>query len=100
MSVVGKHLGKFLAPRGLMPKLIVGDVNQLIKDSKNGVRILVDKQLIIHTVVGSEKMDDKDIEENVRALITFLQKRLPKGNNNIKNIYLKLTMGKPIKLGI
>jgi len=100
MPIVGKHLGKFLAPRGLMPKLIIGDVDKMIRNSKNGIRILADKQPIIHTVVGSEKMDDKDVEENIRALITFLQKRLPKGKNNIKNIYLKLTMGKPIKLEV
>jgi len=100
MPIVGKHLGKFLAPRGLMPKPIIGDINKVVKDSKNGIRILVEKQPIIHTVVGSEKMDDKDVEGNIRALITFLQKRLPKGKNNIKNIYLKLTMGEPMKLEV
>jgi len=98
MPIVGKHLGKILAPRGLMPKPIVGDADRMIKNSKNGIRVLVDKQPIIHTVVGSEKMDDKYVEENIKTLIKFLEKRLPKGKNNIKNVYLKLTMGEPKKI--
>ncbi|MDI6825895.1 MAG: 50S ribosomal protein L1 [Candidatus Aenigmarchaeota archaeon] len=100
MPVVGKHLGKFLAPREKMPKPVIGDVEKMIKDIKKSIRIVVSKQPIIHTVVGSEKMDDKDIEENINAVMNFLKRRLPKGKNNIKNIYLKLTMGSPVKLEV
>jgi ribosomal protein L1 len=38
------------------------------------------------------------VEENVRTFLTFLEKRLPEGKNNIKDVYLKLTMGKPVKI--
>jgi large subunit ribosomal protein L1 len=100
MTVVGKHLGRYLAPRGIMPKPVVGNLGNMIKDFKNGVRLTVKKQPIIHTTVGSEKMSDEDIEENIKAIIEFLRSKLPKGKDNIKNIYLKLTMSKPIKLGV
>ena len=100
MPVVGKHLGKFLAPVGKMPKPVVGDVEKMIKDSGSAVRIIVSKQPIIHTIVGSEKMDDKDIEKNIQTLLNFLKSRLPRGKNNIKNLYLKLTMGHPVKLEV
>jgi large subunit ribosomal protein L1 len=100
MPVVGKYLGKFLAPRGLMPKPVVGNSEDMIKGSKGGVKILVDKQPIIHTIVGSENMDDKDVEENIHALLTFLEKKLPRGKNNIKSVYLKLTMSHPEKLEV
>ena len=100
MPVVGKHLGKFLAPRGMMPKPVAGDINKIIEDTKKGVKIKLDKQLIIHTVVGSEKMDDKDIEENVKALLTYLEKKLPMKRNNIKSVYLKTTMGHPAKIEV
>lgn len=100
MPVVGKHLGKFLAPVGKMPKPVVGDVEKMIKDSGSAVKITVGKQPIIHTVVGSEKMDDKDVEENIRALLNFLKTKLPRGKNNIKNVYLKVTMGHPVKLEV
>jgi large subunit ribosomal protein L1 len=100
MPIVGKFLGKFLAPRGLMPKPVASDIKKLIGDSKNSVRIHLDKQPIIHTVVGSDKMNDKDVEENIKTLLNFLIKKLPKGKSNIKNVYLKFTMGQPIKLEV
>jgi len=100
MPVAGKHLGKFLAPRGKMPKPVGGNLEELIKDTKKSVRIVVGKHPIIQTVVGSDKMDDKDIEDNIKSVVNFLKSKLPKGKNNIKNIYLKLTMGTPIKIEV
>jgi len=100
MPVVGKHLGKFLAPRGMMPKPVAGDIDKIIEGTKKSIRILVDKQPIIHTIVGSEKMDDKDVEENVKSLLAFLQKKLPRGRTNIKSVYLKTTMGHPVKIAV
>ena len=100
MPIVGKHLGKFLAPRGMMPKPIVGDIKKEVEELKKSVRITVNKQPIIHTIVGSEEMKEKDVEENIHALFSFVEKKLPKGKNNIKNAYLKLTMGHPVKLEV
>ncbi len=100
MPVVGKHLGKFLAPRGMMPKPVAGDVNKIIEGTKKSIKITLTKQPIIHTMVGSEKMDDKDIEENVKALLAHLGKRLPRGKDNIKSVYLKTTMGHPVKIEV
>ena len=100
MSVVGKHLGKFLAPRGMMPKPVAGDINKIIESTKKGIRIRLDKQPIIHTIVGSEKMDDKEVEENIKTLLVHLEKKLPRGKNNIKSVYLKTTMGHPVKIEV
>lgn len=100
MPVVGKHLGKFLAPRGMMPKPVMRNVKEVIENLKNSVKVVVKKQLIIQTVVGSQDMKDEDVEENIKALLTFLKKKLPEGKNNIKNVYLKLTMGPPVKLEV
>lgn len=100
MPVVGKHLGKYLAPKGLMPKVLTGDVEQTVKKYKNAIKINIDKQPIIHTTVGSQNMSDEDIEKNIKAIIDFLKTKLPKGRNNIKNAYLKFTMSKPIKLEV
>jgi ribosomal protein L1 len=38
------------------------------------------------------------VSENVVAILDFLEKRLPKGRNNIGKVMIKLTMGKPIKV--
>lgn len=100
MPVVGKHLGKFLAPRGMMPKPVAGDIDKIIEGTKKSIKITLNKQPIIHTVVGSEKMDDKDVEENIKALLAYLEKKLPRGKNNIKSVYLKTTMGHPVKIEV
>lgn len=100
MPIVGKHLGKYLAPRGLMPKPIIGDVNNAIKSVENGIRLLVKKYPIIQTVIGTESMKDEEIEENINAVLEFLKVKLPKGKNNIKNVYLKFTMSKPVKIEV
>lgn len=98
MPVVGKHLGKFLAPIGKMPKPIVGDVNKMVEDFKRGIRIEVKKQPIIQTTVGSEDMKVEEMDKNITAVIEFLKKKLPKGKNNINRVFLKLTMSHPVKL--
>lgn len=100
MPIVGKYLGKYLAPRGLMPKPIIGDVNNFIKSIEGGVRLSIKKYPIIQTIVGIESMKDEEIEENINAVLEFLKTKLPKGKNNIKNIYLKFTMSKPVKIEV
>ena len=99
MPIVGKFLGKYLAPRGLMPKPLVGPLESY-KKYKNAVKIKVDKQPVIHTVVGSQDMRDEDVEKNIEFLINTLKVKLPKGKNNIKEVLLKFTMSKPIKLEV
>lgn len=99
MPIVGKFLGKYLAPRGLMPKPLVGPLESY-KKYKNAVKIKVDKQPVIHTVVGSQDMKDEDVEKNIEFLINILKVKLPKGKNNIKEVLLKFTMSKPIKLEV
>ncbi|MEM5793332.1 MAG: hypothetical protein QXY45_03170 [Candidatus Aenigmatarchaeota archaeon] len=98
MPVVGKHLGKFLAPAGKMPKPIVGDLKKSIADYQNAIRIKTTKQPMIQLSIGVEDMNPADVTENINAVINFLKTKLSKGRNNISKIYLKLTMSKPIKL--
>ena len=98
MPIVGKFLGQVLGPRGKMPKPVTGDVKELVKKLEDSVRIVVRKNPIIQTIVGIESMKDEDIAKNVKAVIDFVEKKLPKGKQNIKSIYLKLTMSKPVRI--
>ncbi|MBL7170152.1 MAG: hypothetical protein ISS48_03975 [Candidatus Aenigmarchaeota archaeon] len=98
MPVVGKHLGKFLAPTGKMPKPVVGDIKKTVTDFERGVKIKTTKQPMLQLSMGSENMKDEEIEENVKAALNFLKTKLSKGKNNISTVYLKLTMSKPIRL--
>lgn len=100
MPLVGKYLGRFLAPRGLMPKPLIGDVKKVVEETRRSVRIMLTKQPIIQTIVGTEDMKDEDIEENIKAVLSFLEKRLPRGKANIRSVYLKLTMSPAVKLEV
>ena len=100
MPIIGKFLGKFLAPRGKMPIVIREDLRSLIEEYKKYIRIKLKDSPVIQCAVGSEKMKDEEIAENISAVLDFLKEKLPKGIVNIKNIYLKLTMSKPIEVEI
>jgi large subunit ribosomal protein L1 len=100
MPLIGKHLGIYLGPRGKMPKLATGDINDLIKKLKNSVNIRLKDLPLIQCSVGNERMKDEEIAENILAVLKFLEEKLPKGKANIKNMMIKLTMSKPVKVGV
>jgi len=90
MPIVGKNLGRVLAPRGKMPTVIAGDVKQMIKRYENSVRLKVKDSPVVQCMVGTEGMKDEDVSENIRAVLEFLEKRLPKGRNSIGEVMIKL----------
>jgi large subunit ribosomal protein L1 len=100
MPMVGKSLGRILAPRGKMPSVIAGDFKQMVSRYKNSVSLKMKDSPVIQCMVGNESMADEDISENIVAVLKFLEKRLPKGRNNIGKVMVKLTMGKPVKIGV
>jgi large subunit ribosomal protein L1 len=100
MPIVAKNLGKFLAPRGKTPKPIVGDVKKMVESLKKSVRLRIKDAPVIQCTVGTESMKDEEVEANIIKILKFLEERLPKGKANIKNIVIKLTMGKPVKVEV
>jgi large subunit ribosomal protein L1 len=43
-------------------------------------------------------MDDNQLASNSAAIITAIEKKLPQGEKNIRNVIIKFTMGKVAKL--
>lgn len=101
MPLIGKLFGQLLAPKGLMPKLVTPEnVSSVVEKLKKGIRIRVRDSPVVQCSVGSEEMKDEEIEENIKAILSFLETRLPKGKHNINSILLKLTMSKPINIEV
>lgn len=100
MPVVGKILGQFIGPRGKLPKIVSGDVDLMIKNYEKSVRIRVKDAPVIQCLIGKESMSDGQLTENIEAIMQFLEKRLPKGKNNIGKVLLKFTMSKLVKVEI
>jgi large subunit ribosomal protein L1 len=98
MPVVGKSLGKVLAPRGKMPAILAGNQKEIMANYKKSVRLKMKESPVIQCIVGVESMKDEDVAENIEAVMSHLERKLPKGRNNIANAMVKLTMGKRIKI--
>ncbi|MFL6340316.1 MAG: 50S ribosomal protein L1 [Nitrososphaeraceae archaeon] len=100
MPTVGRSLGQFLGPKGKMPTpLPYGAPIEAIADRfRNSVRVRTKNQLNISVKIGDEEMDDDQLTVNANAVIAMLEKKLPQGEKNIRNVTVKLTMGKAAKL--
>ncbi len=100
MVLVGKILGRYLGPKGKMPKLLAPNQNPsaLTEDLKKSVRIKAGDSAAIQTYVGRENMSDEDVKKNIERVVDEIKKSLPKGENQIKNVMLKMTMSKPVKI--
>ena len=74
------------------------DVKPLIERMRKAVMVRVRGQPVLHCKVGTEEMKDEEITENVLAVIHSLEGKLKRGLRNISSVYLKLTMGEPVKI--
>ncbi len=105
MIAVGKYLGQQLAPKGKMPKPVQPNaaiVEEMLKQMGNVSRVTNKKgkfMPLVQTIIGNEKMEDMQLAENGMAIFEEVVKSLPRRQQNIKSVYVKETMGPPIKLG-
>tara|TARA_B100000676_G_scaffold60699_1_gene60006 strand:- start:2849 stop:3541 length:693 start_codon:yes stop_codon:yes gene_type:complete len=104
MAEVGK-LGRVLGPRKLMPNpksgTVTADVKNAVSEVKKGkIEFRVDKNGIIHTIIGKSSFDKSKLMENCQTVLGAILKAKP---NSLKGVYLKKitlssTMGPGIKL--
>ncbi|MBI5332910.1 MAG: hypothetical protein HZB65_05010 [Candidatus Aenigmarchaeota archaeon] len=101
MILVGKVLGRYLGPSGKMPRLLPPNVDpkNFAKIFEKSVRIRIKDSPVVQCVVGNDKMDDQHIKENIDKVVEEVKKSIPP-KSAIKNVYLKLTMSKPVLLNI
>ena len=100
MAMVGKTLGPVLGPRGKMPIPVPpnADIVELLKKHRKTVVVRMRSQPIIQVSVGSEAMSEDDLFDNVQAVLRFLEGKLKRGLKNVKNVYIKTSMGLPVKI--
>ena len=107
MPSVATSFGRVLGPSGKMPSPQLGilmnpddkSIKELIDKINQSVRIRV-KESSIKIPIGKEKMNDEEIIENVMVVYNALLKSLPKEKDNVKNIEIKFTMSKPMKVSV
>ena len=107
MPSVATSFGRVLGPCGKMPSPQLGilmnpddkSIKELKEKINQSVRIRT-KESSIKIPIGKEKMKDEDIIENIMVVYNALLKSLPKEKDNVKNVEIKFTMSKPIKVGV
>lgn len=99
MGDIGKHLGRYLAPRNKMPiPLPIGaDLREIIQRAKRTIQIRLRDDPIIYSKIGEESIDNEKLADNALALLQEIIEEVPNRWNNIKEIGFKTTMGPRIE---
>jgi len=106
MGQVGR-LGRILGRRGLMPNPKAGtitfDLERAIREVKSGrVEFKVDKGAVVHVAVGKGSFDERQLVENLAALVDAVNRAKPSGAKGqyLKGLTIASTMGPGIRVDI
>jgi len=98
MVNVGKSLGQVLGAKGKLPRPIIGPVKDAIDQAKRRVRLASKGKYlpVAQCVIGSETMGADELAENFAAVYDKVAAKVLEPN--IKSAYVKLSMGKPVRV--
>ena len=100
MPTIGKTLGIILGPRGKMPKPVPPtiDITGIAKNLRKTIKVRSKTSKTIHATVGQEEMKTEQIAENIDAILKRLEGKLERGKMNIGSVYVKTSMGPPMRV--
>ncbi len=100
MPLIGRTLGPVLGRRNKMPKPVppVAPLEPVVEKLANTVAIDSKGKPVVHCYIGTEKLSEDALAENTQAMINAVERMLPRGGGNISSVFMKTTMGKPVKV--
>ncbi len=105
MPKIAAVFGKVLGTRGKMPNPKLGCVvppnaylEPLVKKLNTTVRVQSRKGMNLQCFIGKETQPEAEVIDNIIAVYQAVLKAVPNENQNIKNVSLKLSMSKPVKV--
>jgi len=101
MPKIGKYLGRYLGPRNKMPVVVpptMTNLEPIVNKLKKTVRIQLKNNPVVHARIGTEDMDDEKLAENAEAVLSAIINKLERGENQVKSVYIKTTMGPAVKV--
>jgi ribosomal protein L1 len=67
---------------------------------KKTVRLATKDQAVLQVRIGLEGMSDEQLAENARVVLDAVERKLGEGAGSIREVQIKTTMGKPVKLEV
>lgn len=106
MSQVATQFGKVLGSRGKMPNPKAGSVvppkganlDNLYEKLQKTVKLATKNNLMVQANVGNEDSPDEEVSVNVMDIYNQLVHNLPGHENNVKRMFIKKTMSKPVEI--
>ncbi|KAI8871038.1 ribosomal protein L1 [Ramicandelaber brevisporus] len=97
---IPRLLGPGLNKAGKFPTSITHEDNITAKcdELKATLKFQLKKVLCLGTAVGNVKMTEDELTANIMTAMNFLVSLLKKNWQNVKSLYVKTTMGKPVRL--
>ena len=99
MMQVGKNLGQVMGVKDKLPKPIVGgSLEKLAEAEKRTVKLKSKGKYlpVVSCLVGVETMAPEKIAENITQVYDAISNIV--GKQSLKSAYVKLTMGKPVRV--
>src|SRR3989338_3929702 len=105
MPQIAQFFGRSFGPRGKMPNPKAGCVVaptanlSVVKERlQKTVHVKSKEALALQCIIGNESMDIEQVADNILAVVTQISKALPQEDQNVKAVFIKKTMSKPIKV--
>lgn len=103
MPAIATNFGRVLGPVGKMPSPQLGIlpmenpelIKNVIEKINSTVKVKL-KEPSIKVSIGRESLTDEQVVKNVLAVYNKILETLPKKRENVKNVLIKLCMGKPV----
>jgi len=100
MPKIGSQLGQVFGPRNMMPDPMPpgSDPTDEIEDLRNTVTLRLREDPLMQIKVGNEEQDLEEAARNASSIYDFVEGRLPQGQNNVKSVLIKTTMGPTVEV--
>lgn len=105
MTAIAATFGRVFGPRGKMPNpkagcVVPGNANlkPLYERLQKTIRVQAKGKPTVYSFLGRESLAQETLAEHLFSFYDQLIHHLPAERNNIKNMVIKTTMGKPVKI--
>jgi len=99
MALAGRILGPALGPRGKFPVPMQNNLDpvDVISNYKRATLLKTKDQPHVQTFIGTIDQGAERLAANAMAVLNVVESKL-KSQSNIRAVYVKTTMGKPVKV--